>query len=213
MHLPQIKLYSTSLSSFALVLALGACGDDSGDNGDDQGRDSGTNTSDAGRDSGTQSGLDGSTTVRDASSDSSVSTDRDAAADTGVMDASASDAGSDAGTTTTIPTLNGCAPADYVDLSTMATPTVTFTNFAYTPKCATISAGQSVVFSGSFQAHPLAKGTVTGATTDPTAGSANSPISNGTGNSKTIAFPTAGTYPYYCTAHTAQGMVGSIHVK
>lgn len=90
-----------------------------------------------------------------------------------------------------------------------ATRTVTFTYPSYTPKCAKIKAGQSVTFSGDFSAHPLTAGTVSSGTATPQSGS---PITNGTGTSATFAFPTAGTFPYYCGVHFSAGMTGAIYV-
>jgi plastocyanin len=211
--LPKNKLYPLRWSSFALVLALGACGDDSGDgdDGNDE-RDSGSNTPDAGRDSGT--GIDASTDAsgpRDAAADAA----RDASnptADASVDAATTADTGvPDAGSNTPL-TLNGCAPANYMDMSGTSTVTVNFGGAlqnTYSPKCVTIQAGQKVQFAGNFQSHPLAKGTPT----EESAGSPNNPIpATNSGQTKEVTFPTAGTYPYHCTVHKPN-MVGSIHVK
>src|SRR6185503_15322511 len=59
------------------------------------------------------------------------------------------------GTTTTLATVHGCAIETATDLRADAAPTVTFTSFKYTPKCARIAANQSITFEGDFGFHPL----------------------------------------------------------
>lgn len=189
----------STLSSLALTLALVACGDDSEDN--EKGTDSGakpdaSTTNDGGA-------MDAARPDASGPTDSAVPTD--AKVDSG----RANDAGSMA-----IPTLNGCTEAMYMDLSApSAGRTVMFgggLGQTYAPKCVTIAAGQMVTFSGSFTGHPIAKGTPQ----DTNAGSASNPITDqNTGNSKTVMFPSVGTYPYHCVLHGNNGMVGSIHVK
>lgn len=121
-------------------------------------------------------------------------------------------------TTTPVPTttstsivIHDCNSSTAVDLSGQATPTITFTNYAYTPACVRITAGQSVTFSGSFSFHPLVGGTVAGftATPDP-----SSPIgTHSSGATAGIAFPSAGAFPFYCDNHgITQGMVGAVFV-
>ena len=107
-------------------------------------------------------------------------------------------------------TINGCTLATATDRTGMGATTVTFTSFSYMPPCIKVSVDTAVTFSGTFIAHPLAAGTIGGGspTPDPT-----SPIQGtNTGTSATFSFPTAGTYPYYCTSHFGGGMYGAIFV-
>ena len=115
-------------------------------------------------------------------------------------------------TTTTAPTdVHGCAFADATDLSAELTPTVTFGPvFAYDPNCARIQAGQSITFNGDLSFHPLVGGQIVGGSEVP---DPSSPIgSTSSGTSKTVAFPAAGTYPYYCDSHGYLGMTGAVYV-
>lgn len=108
---------------------------------------------------------------------------------------------------------NNCNAADFVDRTGItATRTVTFgtTGNTYSPKCITIAAGQSVMFSGNFGGHPLRPGVGANAT----AGSANNPITaTGSGTTASFTFPTAGSYPYNCQFHDAGGMNGVVKVQ
>ena len=107
--------------------------------------------------------------------------------------------------------VNGCTAASAMNLTAdSANRTIAFPGLAYTPKCARIRAGQNVTFAGAFGVHPLRAGTVVGTTRNPQSGS---PIANtDTGTEKTVTFPTAGTYPYYCNFHFDRGMFGVIYV-
>jgi plastocyanin len=216
MSLPKNKLYPLRWFSFALVLALGACGDDSGDDddGNDE-RDSGSNTPDAGRDSGTS--MDASTdsaASRDAAADaapdsSTTPPGTDASVDAATADTGVPDAGGN-----TPQTLNGCAPANYMDVSGTGAAVIMFGGQAlgqtYSPKCATVNVGQVVRFVGNFASHNLEKG-IPGNTS---AGSPSSPITlTQTGQMEEFTFTAPGTYPYVCLQHDQQGMVGAIHVK
>jgi plastocyanin len=121
----------------------------------------------------------------------------------------------DAGVVTdagTVQTLNGCTAGNYVDRSS-GSRTIAFGDslgLVYSPKCMSINAGQTATFSGSFDTHPLAPGQYMG-----TGGSTPNPIPSTTSGSAdvTVTFPTAGVYPYYCSAHGGSGMTGSILVK
>ncbi len=113
------------------------------------------------------------------------------------------------------PTLNGCEPSDYEDRSADAADrsvAVGADGLVFTPRCMLIGVGQGVVFEGSLSAHPLAPGNPA----DPSAGSAKSPIvETSSGSSVSFTFPSAGTFPYYCTMHAfgaGMGMAGAIHV-
>jgi plastocyanin len=110
------------------------------------------------------------------------------------------------------PSLNNCHDSDYVDISSMAMPTVMFSGMAYTPRCATIHVGQSVTFSGSFGTHPLMPGHAPN-NTDPI-GAPNSPImATASGMTATFMFTAAGDYPFYCANHYPAGMSGVIRVQ
>lgn len=112
--------------------------------------------------------------------------------------------------------LNGCADALFVDRAAAAADrTVAFgvgaNPFGYTPKCITVSAGQTVTFAGDFGVHPLAPGA---SPTAADAGTAGNPIARTTtGASLRVTFARAGTYPYYCESHFAGGMVGVVRVR
>lgn len=125
----------------------------------------------------------------------------DAAIDALAIDASAFD-------------VNGCTLATATDLSAAGTPTVTFggaAGFVYAPKCARISVGQAVTFSGTFASHPLRAGVVVGGVPQPQPGG---PIaSTDTGTTATFTFPTAGVFPYYCSLHGGGGMNGVVYVQ
>ena len=115
-----------------------------------------------------------------------------------------------------IPDFNDCTSDAYEDLSAAgATRTIEIAPggaLEYSPKCAIISAGQTVTFSGSLVGHPLAPGDAT----DPELGDyeGTSPIvETDTGDSVDVTFANPGTYPYHCTFHVAAGMSGVIHVK
>lgn len=145
------------------------------------------------------------------SSANDVSTTHDAAA----SNADAAAVG-DAAVAADIPTLNGCAAADYLDKSGGTdgrTIQIALMGLTFTPKCMTIAKGQAVTWTGSLSSHPLAPGNAA----HHDAGSPGSPIVvTNTGSSVTFTFPAAGTYPYYCQIHgvgNGEGMSGSIHVK
>ena len=108
--------------------------------------------------------------------------------------------------------LHGCAATDYVDQSAAAgVRTVSFGGVAYTPRCLTIAAGQSVSFSGSFAAHPLRGGLAPGQTGTATT---PNPIANtDTGSTAAFTFATPGFYPFYCNVHFASGMTGVVQVR
>lgn len=112
------------------------------------------------------------------------------------------------------PTLiNGCDPATAVDHTADVTVDVAFgdaVGFKYDPACIKIKAHSSVAFAGTFAVHPLAAGTVDGVTTTP---DPTSPITETTsGTTATFAFPSAGTFPYFCEEHYSSGMKGVVFV-
>lgn len=115
-------------------------------------------------------------------------------------------------------TVNGCADGGFVAAGGGAAR-VQYGDpigLAFSPKCLSIAAGQSVTFFGdptqgsNFSVHPLRPGGANG--TDP--GASGNPIAaqNG-GSSYTASFPTAGTYGYFCQQHESMGMYGAVQVK
>jgi plastocyanin len=107
-------------------------------------------------------------------------------------------------------TVNNCDPPTATDLTGGAPVTVEFGGVngnAYNPPCIRVSAGTVVTFSGAFVSHPLAGGA--DGVLDPT-----SPIpSTNSGTTLPVTFPSAGTFPYYCTVHQASGMQGAVFVQ
>lgn len=114
----------------------------------------------------------------------------------------------------TVPALNGCSGADYVDSSAADDRTIQIAaeGLTFSPRCMVVSVGQTVTWQGSLSAYPLAPGNPT----DAKAGSPNNPIPTVTSDrSVEVTFPIAGTYPYYCQLHSfdsGQGMVGMVYV-
>jgi len=87
---------------------------------------------------------------------------------------------------------------------------------AFSPKCVSIAAGQSITFFGdttrgsSFAVHPLRPGGGDGS--DP--GAVGNPVAaQDSGSTYTVAFPAAGTYGHFCQAHQGMGMYGAVQVK
>jgi plastocyanin len=72
----------------------------------------------------------------------------------------------------------------------------------YTPHCVRIKAGQTVTFTGSFPAHPLAND---GETVTPI------PAHATTGSEVKVSFPAAGTFGFHCDFHPTS-MFGSVKV-
>lgn len=124
------------------------------------------------------------------------------------------------------PVYNGCTAAMFVDrTAASAARTVGFGGaegsgaLAYAPRCMTVSAGQTVTFTGSgpsaFGGHPLSPGVVSNGSTpaNPMGGSPGNPIPRTTaGQMITVTFPTAGLYPYDCELHEPS-MSGVILVR
>jgi plastocyanin len=132
----------------------------------------------------------------------------------GAGGAAAGSGASDAGSA--LPELNGCSTELYVDRSADSDERViaiAAMGLTYSPKCLRIAVGQTVRWSGSLTAHPLAPGNPQ----DAKAGSPDNPVQpTASGQSVEFAFPNAGTYPYFCTLHgfgTGQGMAGSVRVE
>lgn len=111
--------------------------------------------------------------------------------------------------------LNGCADAMFVDRTADdASRSVSFgaaLGAAYGPRCITISAGQSVTFTGAFAGHPLHRGS---GPTQLDTGSAGNPIPDvSTGAEAVVTFPRAGTFPFHCGIHFGGGMSGAVRVR
>lgn len=78
----------------------------------------------------------------------------------------------------------------------------------YAPPCMLIRVGQSVTFTGSFSAHPLAPGVAPGRSG---VGTTPSPIEMRTeGTTYTVRFMASGDFPYHCTYHAGGGMYGVV---
>jgi plastocyanin len=116
-------------------------------------------------------------------------------------------------------TINGCASADFAPATSTGVARIQYGDplgLVFSPKCLSISAGESVTFVGdttqgsNFAVHPLRPGGALG--TDP--GSPGNPIAaqNG-GSTYTVVFPAAGTYGYFCQNHEGMGMYGAVQVK
>lgn len=117
-------------------------------------------------------------------------------------------------------TVNGCGGGDFVSAASGGgSARVQYGDpigLAYSPKCLSIAAGQSVTFVGdttqgsNFTAHPLRPGGANG--TDP--GASGNPIAaQNSGSTYTVVFPAAGTYGYFCVTHEGMGMYGAVQVK
>jgi plastocyanin len=107
--------------------------------------------------------------------------------------------------------INGCTSLTDNTAAGVAAPGLNWglTVSADVNRCSKIKVGQSVSWTGDFGQHPLAPHDSTGGST------ANSPITNGSTTGQgtvTIAFPTAGTYGYWCTVHQT-AMMGEIVVE
>jgi plastocyanin len=107
-------------------------------------------------------------------------------------------------------TLNGCTAAAAVDLTAAgATRTIVLTDDVFTPKCSKIKVGQSVTWTGSFSDHPLAPGIIRTGSVETQPGSPIPSVTNGT--TRTVAFPAAGDWAFYCTDHSP-AMSGVVYV-
>jgi plastocyanin len=109
--------------------------------------------------------------------------------------------------------VNGCNSTTALDRTGQSQVTIAFggqLGNSYQPPCVRISAGSTVVFSGTFKAQPLAGGEVVAGvgTPDP-----SSPIpAVNSGMSASVSLGAAGTYPFFCPARVDQGMFGAIFV-
>lgn len=113
-------------------------------------------------------------------------------------------------TTTTAPVFGDCTT--YTErLDPLDPRTVSFTSFAYSPRCLEIRAGQIVRFTGPFSFHPLVPGQIFNGAGQPDATSPIPPTSFGT--SINVTFPDPGIFPYYCDLHgTTNSMTGVVLV-
>ena len=117
-------------------------------------------------------------------------------------------------------TVNGCADGDFAaaaaDGGTARIQYGDPIGLAYSPRCLSIAAGQSVTFFGDttqgsdFSFHPLRPGGADGTAS----GDSGNPIAPQFGGSTyTVVFPRAGTYGYFCQEHQSMGMYGAVQVK
>ena len=109
-------------------------------------------------------------------------------------------------------TVNGCNSNSAVDMTATSTITIAFAGIEYTPQCVRIKSGTTIIFSGNFANHPLAGGEVIGTTGTPDRGSPI-PETNSGNELKFTLMSIPNAYPYYCTAHVSQGMMGAIFVE
>jgi len=91
--------------------------------------------------------------------------------------------------------VNGCT-------SFTPTSTITFTSFAYSPRCSQVTANTPVTFSGDFSFHPLSQ----------ICGPVDAIPHTTSGTSLTVTFTTPGTYGFWCDAHHNVDMAGAIQV-
>ena len=117
-------------------------------------------------------------------------------------------AGADSGTA--VMPVNGCTAMDFAAndrRADAASRVIAFPSGAapgpYTPRCITISAGQSVTWNGDFASHPL----------EQFGGNESTWIApTNRGSTATFTFPVAGVYGFRCTAHPTT-MQGGILVR
>jgi plastocyanin len=108
--------------------------------------------------------------------------------------------------------LNGCAPADAVDLTIETAITVTFTAQAYFPPCFRMKAGTPLTFTGNFTGHDFYGGEIVGNTKVPDPASPFMPPTT-MGTTKTFDMVTTpGDYGFYCEPHALNGMKGAVFV-
>lgn len=109
------------------------------------------------------------------------------------------------------PQVNGCTVTSSIDMTASASATVTFTNYVYSPKCLKVSPGTIVNFVGNFSSHPLLGGEIVDGVRVPATSGPFATVTN-SGTMKSFTMSSTGTYPYYCTAHWAGGMIGAVFV-
>jgi plastocyanin len=114
-----------------------------------------------------------------------------------------------------VPTaINGCSISTATDLTGQTTATVDFgggLGLKYAPACIKVKAGTVVTFNGGFASHPLQGGVDLGGTGVPATTGPFVTVTN-TGTTANFTMSSAGTFPYYCTAHVSSGMEGAIFV-
>lgn len=122
------------------------------------------------------------------------------------------DAGPEAGADVAT-VVHGCTEARFVDRSDpSADRAVAFggaLGMNFSPPCITIAAGQTVRFDGNLASHPLTPGVVGVAGSG--AGSAISLTTSG--DTVSVTFPAAGSFPFHCGVHGPMGMVGVVRVR
>ncbi len=105
----------------------------------------------------------------------------------------------------------GCTDEDPAAENDAKVVNVQITSNSFTPAKLTIRAGQTVRWTWGGGEHNVVSGTcdADGATADGIFRS-GAPATGGTFDR---AFPTAGTFPYYCELHCVMGMKGEIKVE
>lgn len=106
--------------------------------------------------------------------------------------------------------VNGCTAADFAANDRRAESAARVIAFPstpapgpYTPRCITVSAGQTVTWNGDFASHPL----------EQFGGNESSWIApTNRGSTANFVFPVAGVYGFRCTAHPA-AMQGAVLVR
>ncbi|EYF01343.1 Hypothetical protein CAP_8385 [Chondromyces apiculatus DSM 436] len=194
------------IGAAALVVMglLGACG------GDDDG-----STGEGGSGAGTSTNTD-TNTGTNTGTNTNTNTNGEGGAGGGVGGAGGGEGGAGgAGGGNTAQAVNGCTIDTATDMTNSAAVSIAFGGAAgqtYNPKCLLVAAGTVVTFNGSFQNHPLQGGEVENGTSTPATTGPFAQVTN-TGTTKAFTLDAAGTYPYYCVPHAANGMNGAIYVQ
>jgi plastocyanin len=115
---------------------------------------------------------------------------------------------------TCVANVNGCTPANAMDLTGSNMVTVAFggaNGLTYNPKCIKVKIGTTLTLNGNFGSHPTIGGTVVGMTVTPASSGPFVPVTN-SGTTKNFAMNALGTFPYYCQPHATVGMTGAVFV-
>ncbi len=110
--------------------------------------------------------------------------------------------------------INGCDPATALDATELDVVEIRFgglVGYAYDPPCVAVHPGARIVFTGPFDAHPIAAGRVDDGL--PTADEASPIRERIEGGELSFSAPTPGLYGYFCNMHVVDGMMGAIVVR
>ena len=102
--------------------------------------------------------------------------------------------------------VNHCNTKDFTDLTADSSVYVTFTAFAYSPRCSRVTPGTTITFSGDFFSHPLQGGQIIDGTAVPDPGSPIPSVS--VGNTSASFVVPNGVYGFYCAVHGPAGESG-----